>query len=118
MFEDNKAQVIIVNRSPVDDSIQIVVPPFRPISLYEIDDSYEEVREEIFAQVDDKIIANKIIEFMDAFKDSIDTKDAFPIVEYFIDHYESDMEPDHIKQIFDSVDEFIESIHDQNRLMH
>ncbi|MDE8290993.1 hypothetical protein PT165_07595 [Erysipelothrix rhusiopathiae] len=47
MKQGHESQVIIVNRNPYDSSIQIVIPPFRPINLFEIEDNFEEVKLEI-----------------------------------------------------------------------
>ncbi|CAM4306040.1 hypothetical protein H9L01_06880 [Erysipelothrix inopinata] len=118
MKEMQQSQVIIVNRNPADSSIQIIIPPFRPINLFEIEDNFEGITQEIETKVSDNQISEQIIHFVTAFKDSMEEEDILPIVEYFLIRDVEAMNPEEIKMIFDAVKEFIEYIKDDNRLMH
>ena len=86
MKKEKETQIIIVNRSLVDDSIQIVIPPFRPINMYELEDNFDGVVDEIESYVLDKTVAKQVIGFVSAFKDSLEEQDVLPIVEYFMKH--------------------------------
>ncbi len=37
-MENQMNQLIIMNKNPADASLQIVIPPFRPINLFELMD--------------------------------------------------------------------------------
>ncbi|AGN23664.1 hypothetical protein PT250_08570 [Erysipelothrix rhusiopathiae] len=118
MKQGHESQVIIVNRNPYDSSIQIVIPPFRPINLFEIEDNFEEVKLEIETKIMNQEVAERIVLFVSAFKESMEEGDVLPIVEYFISSDIENMDPDELKMIFDAVKEFITLVNDENRLMH
>ncbi|QIK70515.1 hypothetical protein G7062_09455 [Erysipelothrix sp. HDW6C] len=117
-MENEVSQVIIVNRSAADASIQIVIPPFRPISLFELEDSFEEVTREIKDNIHDVRLSDKIIGFVTAFKDSMDEEDVLPIVEYFLQGDVTTMDPNQIQLVFATIKEFIDFTNDNERLMH
>ncbi len=118
MKKEKETQIIIVNRSLVDDSIQIVIPPFRPINMYELEDNFDGVVDEIESYVLDKTVAKQVIGFVSAFKDSLEEKDVLPIVEYFMKHEINNRDPQHMVEILESLKDFIEMASDENRLMH
>ena len=118
MSQKQKAQVILVNKSMSDNSVQIVMPPFRPISMYEIEDNYDAIVSEIKSQIPDREMSNHIIGFVTAFKDSIDVKDIFPIAEYFMKHGTGQVDTTEMIRMFDLLGDFIDQASDQNRLMH
>ncbi len=118
MEKENKSQMIIVNRSPFDQSIQIVIPPFRPINLYELEDNFDEVVEEIEAQITDDLVAEQIVGFVGAFKDSLEEGDVLPIIDYFMQHDINTMKPQELIQVFESLKEFIQLANSTERILH
>lgn len=118
MENQNKSQVIIVNRSPHDQSIQIVIPPFRPINLYELEDSYDEVISEIRNQIQDESVSVQVIGFVEAFKESLDEGDVLPIMDYFMANDINSMKPNDLIQIFEYLKEFIDLENSTERILH
>ena len=118
MEKNEKSQVIIVNRSPYDQSIQIVIPPFRPIHLYELEDNFDEVVEEIEMKIGDRDVANRVIEFISAFKESLEEGDVLPIMDYFMSNDINTMKPNDLIQIFESLKEFITLENSSERILH
>lgn len=118
MSKEKKTQIIMVNKSLSDDTIQIVMPPFRPISMYEIEDHYDSVVSEIESNISDKELKDHLVGFVSAFKESIDNKDVLPIAEYFMQYGANHSEPTDMIKMFELLGEFIEQASDVNRLMH
>ena len=118
-MKPEEKQVIIVNKNPVDLSMQILIPPFRPINLYEIEDNLEAVLEEIQTYRVNENIKRYIVSFFTAIHDAMNEKDILPLVEYFF--LEEDFETFDAKEtqaVFETLQEFIRSANDENRLMH
>ncbi|WZU02791.1 hypothetical protein MGH68_07935 [Erysipelothrix sp. D19-032] len=63
-MENQMNQLIIMNKNPADASLQIVIPPFRPINLFELEDDFESVTHEIQRNIYDQKLANYIIDFV------------------------------------------------------
>ncbi len=118
MSHKQKAQVILVNKSLSDNSIQIVMPPFRPISMYEIEDDYDNIVEEIKKDIHDTDMSKHIVGFVTAFKDSIESNDILPIADYFMQHGSGQVDASEMVRMFDLLGDFIDTAADKNRLMH
>lgn len=118
MKQHDESQLIIVNKSPDDLGVQIVIPPFRPINLFEIEDNFEEIKREVESKIYNKAVAERITHFLTAFKEAMDDQDVLPIVEYFIANEIDNLSPDEMKDIFEGMREFIDYINDEDRLMH
>ncbi|WP_159638067.1 hypothetical protein [Erysipelothrix anatis] len=117
-MENQMNQLIIMNKNPADASLQIVIPPFRPINLFELEDDFESVTHEIQRNIFDQKLANYIIDFVTAFRDAMEEADVLPIVEFFLTGDETAMNPDQIKSIFETIKEFVELVNNEERLMH
>lgn len=118
MEKENEPQVIIVNRSAHDQNLQIVIPPFRPIYLYELEDNFDEVVEEIEMKIADHQVAKHIIGFISAFKESIEDGDVLPIVDFFMNSNINAMKPQDLIPVFESLKEFIIMANSENRILH
>lgn len=118
MDKNQTSQIILVNKSLSDNSVQIVIPPFRAISMYEIEDNFDNIIMEIKDNIHDEQLQKHIVGFVSAFKESIDTADVFPIAEYFINSSSGQSEPAEMIQMFQLLKEFIEQASDKHRLMH
>lgn len=113
-----KGQVIIITGNRDDARFEIVIPPFRPISMFEIEDDLDAVLDEISNTVYDEDIAAVMTDFIQAFHDAIDKEDMYPLVDYFIRNNVKGLEAQDMKLIFDSVKEYIDYSTDTERLMH
>lgn len=111
-------QVIIVNKNPADLSMQIVIPPFRPISVYELEDSHEDVIKEIKEKIRDTRVADHIVTFIEALHEAITEEDILPVVEFLLKGDITNIDPVHMSNVFAVLNDFIEDINDENRLMH
>lgn len=118
MNQNHKSQVILVNKSHSDNTIQIVIPPFRAINLYEIEDNYDNIVKEIKSYISDKQLQDHVVGFVSAFKESIDTEDVLPIADYFMNSGASQTDPSEMIQMFQLLGEFIDEASDKQRLMH
>lgn len=118
MDQNQRTQVILVNKSHSDNSVQIVIPPFRTISLYEIEDDYDNIIKEIKSYIHDKQLQEHVIGFVTAFKESVDTEDVLPIADYFMNSSASQVDPSEMIRMFQLLAEFIDEASDNNRLMH
>lgn len=118
MNQNQNSQIIIVNKSMSDNSVQIVIPPFRAISLYEIEDDYDNIVKEIQELNFEPKLQEHVLGFVDAFKECIDTEDVLPIAEYFMNSGASHAEPTEMIQMFQLLGEFIDEASNKNRLMH
>ncbi len=118
MENEKKAQMIIVNKSAADDGIQIIMPPFRAIHLFELEDNFDEIVVEIKESVFDQALSKHMIEFFSAFREGMMSGDPLPIIEYFMNHDPSNRNPQDMMKIFDSLKDFIENANDEDRLMH
>ena len=111
-------QTIIITGNPAEARFQIVIPPFRPINMYELEDDFDNVIEEIETNVVSENASNAMIHFVTAFKDAIETETVVPLVEYFIQNNIQGMTSEDMKLVFDSVREYIHYSTDENRAMH
>ena len=117
-MEAIQSQTIIVNRSFADNSLQIVIPPFRPIHFYELEDDFETVLSEIRTTIQDEATAVIISGFVTAFRDSILKEDVTPIIEFFLADHQAHMNPSDIRAMHEGIQEFITMIQNEDRLMH
>lgn len=117
MKKANVQSVVILSQSRGTTGPQIVLPFFRPISIYEIEDSYEELVEEIKAEASEDI-HKELLSFLDAFKASLEQKTADPLFEYFIFNHGPNLDNNQISEVFDALDGFIEEATDMSRPMH
>lgn len=118
MSETEKSQVVIVNMNPADSNVQIIIPPFRPVSLYEIEDSFDEICEEIQTSIHEPAVADSIIEFVSAFKETLDDGDILPLMEYFGNTNIQNLNVGELRLLFDSLRDFLNQNKNKNRLMH
>ena len=118
MEKEKEAQMIIVTKSAADNGVQIIMPPFRAIHLYELEDNFEGIVKEINDSIYDKDLMKHMIEFFSAFRDGMISGDPLPIIEYFMSHDPKNRKPQDMMKIFDSLKDFIETANDENRLMH
>lgn len=110
-------QVIIVN-GELPSGPQIVFPFFRPISLYEIEDDFDNLMREIEEDNGDVEFMDQMILFMQAFKDALEEKNSDPLVYYFMINHGNEVDFNQIQDVFDVLDDFIEKATDENRPMH
>lgn len=115
-METSVQSIIIVNNNAAMGP-QIVLPFFRPISIYEIEDNYDELITEVKAATGDEF-QEQIISFLDAFKESLDAKTAEPLFNYFIFNHAGNIDTDQIQDVFDALDDFIAYATDDTRPMH
>lgn len=113
-----RSQTIIITGNVSEARFQIVIPPFRPINMFELEDDFDNVVMEIQENIQDEKISATMIEFVTAFKDSINTENVVPLVEYFIENKVQGLTSNDMKLVFDSVREYIHFSNDQNRVMH
>lgn len=118
MAQETKSQMIIITGDREDARFEIVIPPFRPISMFELEDEFEAVCDEIENTIYDEDLSEAIINFISAFHDAIKVKDVVPLVDYFVANNVQGMEAHDMKLVFDSLREFIHYSTDENRLMH
>lgn len=112
------SQTIIITGNPAEARFQIVIPPFRPINMFELEDSFDSVVEEIETNIFDEKVSGAMIHFITAFKDSIESETIVPLVEYFVQNKVQGMSSQDMKLVFDSVREYINYANDENRVMH
>lgn len=117
-MEEQITQVIIVNKNPADMSMQIVIPPFRPISVYELEDNHEDIVAEIREQILDDRVADHIVSFIEALHEAITEEDILPVVEFLLKGDIANIDPEHMRNVFTVLNDFITDINDENRLMH
>ncbi len=113
----NVHSIVILNNSHGTRGPQIVLPFFRPISIYEIEDSYEDLVKEIKAGATEEI-HEELFAFLAAFKASLEAGTADPLFEYFIFNHGGNMDMNQIGDVFDALDGFIEVATDLSRPMH
>lgn len=117
MKKDNK-QVVIMNLNPVTMELQIIIPPFRPVTLDEIEEDYEELCDEISASIEDDLIAEAIVILLGAFKETLEDGNILPLMDYFGKAQFANIQPEEIQAIFDSLHEFMDDNHRDPKLMH
>lgn len=118
-MKPEEKQVIIVNKNPVDLSMQILIPPFRPINLYEIEDNLDSVLEEIQSFIANEQVETHVVSFLTAIHDAMNDRDIMPLIDYFfIEEDFETIDPKQTQLIFDTLQDFIKSANDENRLMH
>ena len=113
----NYRQILIVNGNSLSGP-QIVLPFFRPISIYEIEDDYDNLVLEIKNNRLNDAFLDEMLSFIGAFRTSLLEKNADPLVHYFIMNHGSNVDVHQIQDVFDTLDDFIEQATDENRLMH
>ena len=118
MNSNVSSQTIIITGNASEARFQIIIPPFRAINMFELEDSFDNVVEEIETKILDDTVSHAMIEFITAFKDSIQSETIVPLVEYFISNKIQGMTPDDIKSVFYSVREYIHYSNDETRVMH
>lgn len=111
-------QTIIITGNPAEARFQIVIPPFRPINMFELEDSFEGLVEEIQSVIQSKIASLAMISFITAYRDAIQSETIVPLVEYFIQNKTQGMSSMDMKLVFDSVREYIHFSNDESRVMH
>lgn len=111
-------QTIIITGNPAEARFQIVIPPFRPINIFELEDSFQGVVEEIQIVIQSEKASMAMISFITAYRDAIQTETIIPLVEYFIQNNVQGMSSMDMKLVFDSVREYIHFSNDENRVMH
>lgn len=118
MAENQKTQMIIITGDRKEARFEIVIPPFRPISMFELEDEFDAVCEEIEETIYDDDLSEAILKFVSAFHEAIKVQDIVPLVDYFVSNNVQGMEAQDMKLVFDSLREFIHYSQDENRLMH
>lgn len=115
MTKETFHSVILMSNSPNSGPV-LVLPFFRPISIYEIEDDFDSLVEELKAL---KIPYEKeLIEFLKAFKESLSAKNVEPLFSYFMLNMADDMDLSNIQPIFEALGNFIDTATDVNRPMH
>ncbi len=74
--------VVNVRENGQISDFQLIMLSFRPISFYEIDDNYEELCQEIIDQVDNVTQRSSMLQFISAFKSTIDSQSVEPMRNY------------------------------------
>lgn len=118
MSQEEKFRRVVIVNGGLPSGPHIVFPFFRPISLYEIEDDYENLLEEIKESHPEDEFMDQMILFIDAFRDSLTEKSADPLVEYFLLNHGDNLDVNQIQDVFDALDDFIEQATDEDRLMH
>src|SRR5690554_765475 len=115
--ETKVSQVLIMNGN-LPSGPQIVFPFFRPISLYEIEDDYDNLVKEIKENHEDEEFLDQMVLYIDAFRVSLKEKSADPLIHYFLINAGGSVDVNQIQDVFDALDNFIEQATDENRPMH
>ena len=118
MKENKIEQTIIITGNAAEARFQIIIPPFRPINMFELEDDFENVVDEIELKVANEEMASAIIHFITAFKDSIESEEVVPLLDYFISKNIKDMEPSDMNLVFQALREYIHYSTNEERLMN
>ena len=118
MSEFKGNQTIIISGNPLESRFEIIIPPFRPINMFELEDDFENVVEEIENNVMNEEVSEVIIHFITAFKDSIEKEEIVPLLDYFLNSNIKGLEADDMKLIFDALREYIHYSTNEERLMN
>ena len=116
MTKQNVQSIVIMNGN-ASMGPQIVLPFFRPISIYEIEDDYDDLIKEIKTKTESEL-KDEMISFLDAFKESLEAKTADPLFNYFVFNHAGNIDMNQIQDVFDALDNFIEVATDEDRPMH
>ncbi len=114
---ETSVQSIIIMNNNAAMGPQIVLPFFRPISIYEIEDNYDELIGEV-KKADLDEFQDEIISFLDAFKESLEIKHAEPLFNYFLFNHATSIDASQIKEVFSALNDFIAHATDEGRPMH
>ncbi|NLW14726.1 MAG: hypothetical protein GX038_00480 [Erysipelothrix sp.] len=117
MSKSNTQSIIMVNQKHGLAGPQLILPFFRPISIYEIEDSYDALIREIKG-TSGLDFGDEMILFLEAFRSSLVQKNSDPLLEYFIFNFNANIEMDQYHVIIEALEEFIERATDENRPMH
>lgn len=115
---DTLQRVVIINNTSLATGPQIVFPSFRPISLFEIEDDFDNLVSEIENNYQSTNVAKDIVAFIGAFKESLEDKTADALIDYFTFNFGGNMDPAQITELFFALDSFIEGATDEERLMN
>lgn len=118
MDKKHGTQTIIITGNKEEARFQIIIPPFRPINMFELEDNFKMLTKEIENSILDDNLSSAMIEFITAFKNAIEKENVVPLVEYFVNHEVKNMGSQEMKLIFDSVREYINYSTDEDRLMN
>ncbi len=113
----NVQSIVILSNNHGTSGPQIVLPFFRPISIYELEDSYEDLVQEIKAEANESI-HDELFSFLDAFKESLEERTADPLFEYFMFHQGIQMDTNQLGDVFDALDGFIMEATEPTRPMN
>ncbi|AMC93139.1 hypothetical protein AOC36_03870 [Erysipelothrix larvae] len=118
MVKDQERFTIVISNGNLSTGPQLVLPSFRPISLYEIEDDFDQLTQEVEVGVSDEMIRNEMIEFLSAFKEALRLKNVLPLVDYFVMNHGGRVNMEQIKPAFDALSELIDTVTDSNRRMN
>lgn len=93
---------------------QIIMVSFRPISFFEIDDSYDELVAEIKRTTQDGALQDKMLEFIQAFKSTIESKTIEPLSSFLKSNGEARLDPKQIEGIYQSIQTYLSFESNQN----
>lgn len=116
MSTPNVQSIIIVNNNSSMGPL-IVLPYFRPISIYEVEDNYDELIHEVKQSVHENL-HEEIVLFLGAFKASLEAKSADPLFDYFVLNHGNNIDFNQVHEVFDALDDFIEHATDETRPMN
>lgn len=109
--------LILITNVNAPNGPQIVLPSFRPISLYEIEDNYEELVQEVQATIDDPLVVNELEFFLSAFRESLNAKNIRPLMDYFVINHGGRIDLDALHPALEALSGFIDNVTDINRKM-
>lgn len=108
-MKDNRTRnVVSVRENGQISDFQLIMMSFRPISFFEIEDSYDELCLEIDSQVENGPIKDKMLQFVSVFKSTIDAKSLEPMIEFLSDFNDSQITPTQLNSIYQSLELFID----------
>lgn len=118
MTDQRNHQIVIINNANLTMGPQIVFPSFRPISLFEIEDDYDNLVHEINVKFKDYELKDELIEFIAAFKGALDDKSIEPLIQYFIINHAGRFDINQAQAVFRVLGQFINEATDETRLMN
>lgn len=118
MTKENNTQVVLVNLNPVDSSIQITIPPFRPVHLYEIEDYFDELVEEVETNIYETTIQKGITNLLQAFKDAMEEGDILPLMDYFGKQNFRNVRVEEVRMIFEAIKNYQDTQDAKTMMLH
>lgn len=107
---------IIVHKDPQDLITKIIIPPFRPVPIYEIEENLELLVDEINSTIN-PISAKFIVGFFTSFSQAVTNDNPLSLVDFFFDA-QSNPKKETIDQVIEMLKFLINEANNEDRLMH